>query len=116
MTTSPPPGRQRGRQNLGPKVPNPLVKRCAEKPLLSVLQVAIRTDDGVIHTLPRPARHGDVMYQVARVGPEGQGFLLSDGTYADREQAWKVAHDAGQPILRHPDVQCGEYLFTEDLW
>lgn len=91
----------------------------------TVLQVAIKTDDGIIHTLPRPARHGDIINRLWRLypAPTGrsesdfgeQGFLLTDGTFADRGQAWIIAWMAGQ-------VRAGAHkrevlhLFTEDVW
>lgn len=83
---------------------------------LTVLQAALLVDGATI-TLPRPARNSDLLRHSAKhPPPDGQGFLLSDGSYATRERAWEVAHAAGQPILRHPEVQCGPYLFSEDLW
>lgn len=86
-----------------------------EEPL-TVLQVACLSVGGAIVTLPRPARHGDVMHLMAfRPGPEAQGFLLSDGSFADREEAYRIARASGQPWLRDPSIT-SEYLFTEDLW
>lgn len=83
---------------------------------LKVLQAALLSGD-VIYTMARPARHGDIMRRVDWRGtPDEQGFLLTDGSFATRERAWEVAQAAGQPILRHPKVQCGPYLFSEDLW
>lgn len=83
---------------------------------LTVLQVACLSVGGAIVTLPRPARHGDVMHLMAfRPGPEAQGFLLSDGSFADREEVYRIARAAGQPWLRDPAIT-SEYLFTEDLW
>lgn len=91
----------------------------------TILQVAIKTDDGIIHTLPRPARHGDIINCLWRLYPAAagrsasdfgeQGFLLTDGTFADRAQAWIVAVMEGQLL---PDARDREvpHLFTEDLW
>jgi hypothetical protein len=88
--------------------------------MLTVLQAAISVGDGIV-TAPKPARHGDIIRIACRMGapyaaPDEQGFLLSDGTFATRERAWQVAHEAAQPILRWPEIQAGDYLFSEDLW
>lgn len=40
------------------------------------------------------------------------GFLLSDGTFANRYRAERVARRAGQ-LVREPD---GGVLTSEDLW
>ena len=42
------------------------------------------------------------------------GFLLSDGTYADRKRACEVAIAAGQTTADKMTVK--GTLFSEDLW
>lgn len=87
---------------------------------LTVMQVACKTGD-LIYTMPKPARHNNIMNLAKRAGldsqfqPDEQGFLLSDGSFADREEAYKVAKAAGQPWRRKPEIH-SEHLFTEDLW
>ena len=49
---------------------------------------------------------------VTKLAHEHQGFVLSDGSYATREQAYVVALASGQ--LQKP-THYG-YLFSEDLW
>lgn len=86
---------------------------------LTVATAAIRVGD-TIHTTPRPGRHPHIVIDLfERFGPEWagdepetQGFVLSDGTFADRRKAMEVASAAGQ--LTKPPV--GSELFSEDLW
>jgi len=81
-----------------------------------VIAAACRVD-GLIFTLPPPARHPDVLYAIydlcrVRVGPKDQAFLLSDGTFAERTEAAQIALAAGQveKLAAPPN------LFSEDLW
>jgi hypothetical protein len=72
---------------------------------------------GQAFTLPRPNRHHNVLYWLAALGvptraTHEQGFVLSDGSYATREQAAKVALAAGQVAQLHAPPR----LFSEDLW
>lgn len=97
------------------------------EPSLAILQVAIRTDDGVIHTMPRPARHGEIIGALWRLypAPTGHsasnfgehGFMLTDGAFANRAEAWKIAEARGQIL---PDARKRDFpyllLFTEDVW
>jgi len=85
---------------------------------LTVTAAAIRTDDGdLFHLLP-PAKHSQVIRMVRDMGYGGpvggsrQGFLLSDGTFAGRKEAMKVAKAAGQ-VSKTIHYQ---QLFSEDLW
>jgi hypothetical protein len=91
----------------------------------SILQVAIKTDDGIIHTLPRPARHGDIIGHLWRLYPAAagrsasdfgtQGFLLTDGTFVDRADGWIIAVARDQ-LLTDARARDVPHLFTEDLW
>lgn len=87
-----------------------------------VVGAAVLTDDGVIHFMPIPHRHHDTVHALHRdrtaeagviVARGKQGFVLSDGTFADRIAAVKVATDSGQltkPLHSPPN------LYSEDLW
>jgi len=71
-----------------------------------------------VFTLPRPNRHHNVMWWLHVLGVTSarmheQGFVLSNGEYASREEAWRVAVAAGQLIGEPP---CPGTLFSEDLW
>ena len=64
--------------------------------------------EGMTISMPKPARHGDI---IARFGADGdQGFLTSAGTFAHRRLAHRIAFKAGQVATMD-----GE-LFSEDLW
>ena len=87
------------------------------KPGLTVETAAILLDD-VIHTLPRPARHHDIIRKLAAEGHptpiQGvQGFVLSDGQFATRKVARLVAKRAGQ-VPKSPTPP-GPFT-SEELW
>ena len=94
-----------------------LYRRAVTQLPLTIIAAAVRFQ-GVIFSMPRPHRHHHILHAQTGMGLRGlahrdQGFLLSDGTYADRAAAWIIAKNAkqfkGEP--HHP-----EHLFTEDLW
>jgi len=85
---------------------------------LRVVAAAIRKRSGIVFTLPPPARHGGIIYAMAKAGVEApildeQGFLLNDGTFCKRGRAFRVASDAGQIIKKTAPT---DLLFSEDLW
>lgn len=67
----------------------------------------------VVASMPPPNRHGDIMRHVTGrvVQPESQGFLTSAGRFADRQEAYRIAHRAGQVREKHDRT-----LYSEDLW
>lgn len=77
---------------------------------------------GVIYSLPRPARHHDVMQRIPKLGPNvqpevdlqpaNQGFITSSGRYVDRGEAAVLAIQAGQ--IERP--RWGEMLYSEEVW
>ena len=77
---------------------------------------AIRCEDGVVFTLPRPARHHTLLHALAERGDGsaitgGQGFVTDAGRFVDRREGLLIAIAAGQAVRgRSLD------LFTEDLW
>lgn len=86
------------------------------------IAAAVKTDDGVIHFMPPPHRHHHTVHALHRpqngvendliVARGKQGFVMSDGTFADREEAGRCAIAAGQiKELQHPP-----WLYSEDLW
>lgn len=86
------------------------------------IAAAVKTDDGVIHFMPPPHRHHHTVHALHRpqngvendliVAQGEQGFVMSDGTFADRVEAGKAAIEAGQiAALKWPPN-----LFSEDLW
>ena len=78
--------------------------------------------DGVTISLPKPARHGQVLHCAEQFLPEDclayacQGFLTSEGRFVNRVQAKHIAHIAGQEQKRPETEQHGRDLFSEDLW
>lgn len=84
---------------------------------LTVERAAVLFDD-VIYSVPRPQRHdAALMMLVEKFGRDGawrescvSGFVLSDGSFADRWRALIVARRAGQTDSG------AEILISEDLW
>jgi len=67
-----------------------------------------------VWTLPRPARHHDVIAERKRrnglTGSGRQGFVTNTGRFVDRGAAAHIAYCAGQ--IKEPKAQ----LFSEDVW
>jgi hypothetical protein len=83
-----------------------------------IMAAAWRDADGVIHSLPPPARHGDIARllpkSAGRLYSGDDGFLTNWGVFVDRKEAHKIATAANQIIRR-----CGgdtRNLFTENLF
>lgn len=70
----------------------------------------------VVVSAPPPARHHNLFAITDRMFPTGDdsGFLLSDGTFADRRRSAEVAIAAGQVSPEAMTVP--GTLFSEDLW
>ena len=88
-----------------------------DREIIHIVSVAIRREsDGKLFSVPRPGRHCDVIKLMSE--GEGfhwqdeQGFLLSDGRFARRIPALRIAQEAGQIISSNPRQQ----LYSEDLW
>ncbi len=86
--------------------------------MLTVMQAAVRTGDGIIHTMPRPARHHTIIHALARMGHKQcecceHGFQLSDGSFADRETSEVIALRSGQ--VNNGKI-IGGTLTSEDMW
>ena len=83
----------------------------------SVIPVAaaVQLDSGVTVSLPKPARHHDIIHAVSGVESLGgytQGFLTNTGVFVDRITAATLALEAGL-ITK---LETPPKLFTEDLW
>lgn len=75
--------------------------------------------DGLIYSLPAPARHGHILELFSQHYPAGalcceQGFLTSAGRFLDRTVARHMAIDAKQ--VKDMSVLHSRELFSEDLW
>ena len=91
-----------------------------DNPILTIESAAIRDIDGKVWTLPRPARHHNIIklmresgYTGPVMGPDQQGFILSNGNFCRRKAALRVAEKAGQ--LKNGKTISSQ-LTTEDLW
>lgn len=80
---------------------------------------------GLTVSLPRPARHGDILRMlfdreqrsrgmVTLVGPHEEGFLTNRGEFVDRSAARLIAVNSGQMGSKTGVNE--RMLFTEDLW
>ena len=85
---------------------------------LRVVAAAIQLPSGAVLSMPPPARHHSIIHaERPSCGSRGQGFLLSDGTFADRKRAAEVAIAAGQLLERAPTAGHWKHgLFSEDVW
>jgi len=82
---------------------------------------ALRTEDGQVFSLPRPARHMDIIMHMAREGfmPDAiakceQGFTTDTLPFVRRPPALRIADRAGQLIREATAPAHG--LFSEDVW
>jgi hypothetical protein len=77
---------------------------------------------GITISLPKPARHGQVMHVAEcfltddQMGRICEGFLTSEGRFVTRVEAKHIAHRARQPILRAPEDVHHRDAFSEDFW
>ena len=74
----------------------------------------------LIHILPKPARHHDIIREMVLNGYDKpitgeQGFINDDGEFLDRKQALKEAEWSMQV---NSDTKVGNknHLFSEDVW
>lgn len=85
----------------------------------AIIVAAAMRYKGVIASLPRPARHNNIIHEIgSRIPPiewpvSGEtGFLTSDGEFVGRQDAMLIAKRAGQIAEEHEDPN----LYSEDLW
>lgn len=72
----------------------------------------------LIHFLPQPARHNDIIAEMVKNGyPKPisgeQGFITSSGRFVNRELALSIADSYGQIIVKNGSKT---KLYSEDLW
>ena len=82
-----------------------------------IVAAAIRLNNGLVLTLPKPARHIDIAIAIrVHCGglSEEHGFLSDTGHFMSRKVAMDYAQRCGQKLLKAPNERLG--LFTEDLW
>lgn len=94
-----------------------------------IVAAAIRIK-GVVWTLPRPARHGHIIYAYvcvngddsfvnAETKRDDQGFINDKGNFMNRAEAAEHFLACGQPYSDRCDIKtlkkC-KILFSEDVW
>ncbi len=82
----------------------------------TIKAAAIKTG-GKVHSLPRPARHADIIAKLAGTGKRdvsNQGFVTSAGRFVGRREAMRIARDAGQ--VDPAKVRGKIELHSEDVW
>jgi hypothetical protein len=84
-----------------------------------IIATAIKTKDGKILTLPRPARHHDIIRHARDnqidLSESTQGFIADPDGFVDRYTAFVIAATHLQ-INADPEVLGDRVLFSEDLW
>lgn len=83
------------------------------------VECAAIADSGIVFRMSRPARHGDLIRAMARIGVPtpiigAQGFVLTDGRFVSRRQAKRCAYAAGQ--ITRERYESGRIFCSEDLW
>jgi methyl coenzyme M reductase subunit C-like uncharacterized protein (methanogenesis marker protein 7) len=74
---------------------------------------------GTVYSVPRPGRHHDVIrvmvaeHQLPTPICGVQGFILSDETFVDRQDALRIALEAGQVATHHARAMG---LDSADVW
>lgn len=72
----------------------------------------------LIHFLPQPARHNDIISEMVANGyPKPisgeQGFITASGRFVNRELAFNIADSYGQILIKNGNKT---KLYSEDLW
>lgn len=84
-----------------------------------VEMAAIIGEDGKVYSLPRPNRHHNIIFHLAKDLKHStpikgeQGFVLTDGTFVDRKTA-KLHAIANNQLLE--TASRSELLFSECMW
>jgi hypothetical protein len=87
--------------------------------------VSVAVYHGCIWSLPKPARHSNVLesihavfigrgidFEAIAVPPINQGFITNRGRFVNRTEAMQITYRAKQ-LLRS---STSPYLYSEDLW
>lgn len=84
-----------------------------------ITDVAIKTPDNVIWSLPEPNRHHHVIELIYNTVNDGkmvigeQGFLVNNQYFVNRQEALTIALFNEQLITKHPQSY---ELYSEDIW
>ena len=93
---------------------------------IMITHVALKEEDGTVHSLPSPARHGSLV-SLARVLRNSEFGFLKDGVaFLTREEAWHEAFACNQLLPPHNPNDTSQRagpvnttpgpLFSEDVW
>lgn len=82
---------------------------------VKIISCAVTDYDGIIYSLPAPARHHHILNTHGGLAGCAQGFLTSEGKFVARDEAWRIA-EAAKQIVRRGFGRDGEWLFSENLW
>ena len=82
-----------------------------------IIAAAIKVGN-LIHFMPQPARHNDILLEMAKNGlPKPidgeQGFITAKGNFVNRELALNIADSFGQIIVKKGSKT---KLYSEDIW
>jgi len=86
-----------------------------------IVAAAILWKDGVVYSLPAPARHADIVHMMVTekgIKPpinREQGFLTESGDFVRRKPAARLARLAGQ-VKKEDQMNAHVGLFSEDVW
>lgn len=84
-----------------------------------IYQAAIKYPELGVVTLPRPARHHDIIravhekHEISTKGSAVQGFITDTDEFVNRKIACQIAYGYNQIIKKHGPK---DLLFSEDLW
>ena len=91
-----------------------------------ITHVAVKEEDGTVHALPAPARHGSLIALVNTLRNSEFGFLKDGTIFLTRLEAWHEAFVCNQLLPPYhpldPSQRAGEVnttpgqLFSEDVW
>lgn len=90
---------------------------------MRIKAAAIKSRDGVVHSLPPPNRHHNIIKLLRQSNPlytvldtKEQGFITDDDVFVDRYQARIIATAANQLLPLRDNGYVGDQLFSEDVW
>ena len=83
----------------------------------TILNAALRNENQVVFTMPRPNRHHSIINamfysEIEKRNQKEQGFMTSEGRFVNRTEAMVIALESGQ-LTKKTGF---DYLFSEDLW
>ena len=88
-----------------------------------ITAAALMLQNGLVLSMKQPARHHDIMRAASDAGIPSeqicsaeQGFSSSHRPFVTRQQAVRIAREAGQLDKVRPKTGPASMLFSEDVW